>query len=65
MLHKVGILYYSPEQCAKKINEIYSNPMEWWMTNEVQKAKNIFSEQFCRVSDDLPSELAKVINEMK
>ena len=65
LLHKAGILYYSPELCAKKINKIHNNPMEWWMTDKVQSAKNEFSEQFCRRTNDMAGELAKVINEIK
>ena len=65
LLHEAGILYYSPELCAKKINEIYKNPMGWWLTDKVQSAKNEFCEQFCRNTDDLAGELAKVINEMR
>ena len=65
LLNEAGILYYSPELCAKKINEIYNNPMEWWMDDRVQSVKNEFCEQFCRNTDDLAGELAKVVNEMR
>jgi len=39
LLHKADILYYSPELCAKKINKIHNNPMEWWMTDKVAVCK--------------------------
>ena len=65
LLNEAGILYYSPELCAKKINEIYNNPMEWWMDDRVQSVKNEFCEQFCRNTDDLAGELANVVNEMR
>ena len=64
-LHDAGILYYSPELCAKKINEIASNPMDWWMTDNVQSAKNNFRDNFCRQSDNLGKELANIIYEMR
>ena len=65
LLHDAGILYYSPELCAKKVNEIHQNPMEWWMTAEVQAAKNEYCEHFCRITDNMEGELAEVINEMR
>jgi putative transferase (TIGR04331 family) len=65
LLHDAGILYYSPELCAKKVNEIHQNPMEWWMTAEVQAAKNEYCEHFCRITGNMEGELAEVINEMR
>mgnify|MGYP001380652238 CR=1 FL=1 len=61
-LHDAGILYYSPELCAKRVNAIATNPMDWWMTEEVQKAKDVFSNKFCRVTNDLGNRLGNLIN---
>ena len=63
-LHSAGILYYDPVSCAEKLNEIYRNPMEWWMTDKVQSAKNDFCSNFCRKSENLPKDLVEVINEL-
>ena len=64
-LHDAGILYYSPELCAKRVNAIATNPMDWWMTDKVQSAKNEFKDNFCRKSEYLGKELANIINEMR
>ena len=36
--------------------------MDWWMAEDVQKAKNDFSNKFCRVTNHLGNELGKLIN---
>ncbi len=46
LLHDAGILHYSPESAAKKVNDIFHDPMSWWMLDNVQRAKNIFCERF-------------------
>ena len=61
VLHEAGILYYSEEECAKKINEIYKNPYEWWNSNKVQKAKNYFMNYFCNYNDNVVNDLSKLI----
>lgn len=45
-LRKAGILFYDPTEAARKVNEIYSNPLRWWHTPEVQEAKNFFCNRF-------------------
>ncbi len=61
VLHEAGILYYSEEECAKKINEIYKNPYKWWNSNKVQKAKNYFMNYFCNYNDNVVNDLSKLI----
>ena len=61
-LHDVGILFYDPLSCAKKINEISIDPMKWWMSENIQKARNNFSNNFCNVSKDLSYDLYKIVN---
>ena len=51
-LRKVGILYDTPESAASKVNEIYENPLAWWMSAEVQEAKNIFCQEYARTSEN-------------
>ena len=50
-LVQAGILHYSPESAAKKLTEIYSDPLAWWDSPEVQKAKDQFCHQFARTSE--------------
>lgn len=47
----VGILHYSPDSAAEKINEIGMDPGKWWFDNHTQKAKNIFCNEYVKTSD--------------
>lgn len=49
-LRRAGILHDSSESAAEKVNEIYLDPLSWWMSREVQEAKDKFSDQFARTS---------------
>lgn len=51
-LVKAGILHKTPQSLANKINEIYEDPMSWWLQPDVQKAKDMFCAQYARTSDD-------------
>lgn len=71
-LHDVGILHYTPESAAALINEIYEDPMKWWVQPHIQQAKDEFCWQFARTSDEwmvqfiniMKKELAEVIAKM-
>jgi len=63
-LHKAGILYTDPKLCAKKINEIHLNPMNWWLSDKVQEAKNEYCNYFCLTTDDISSKLAKSLEKI-
>jgi putative transferase (TIGR04331 family) len=52
-LVKVGILHYTPESLASKINEIYSDPLFWWKQQEIQITKDDFCRQFANKAGDL------------
>lgn len=60
-LHDVGILHYTPESAAALINEIYDDPMKWWMQPQIQKAKDEFCWQFARTSDDWMDQLVDIM----
>ena len=60
-LENAGILYYNSEDCAAKVDSISNNPMKWWSTEKVQKAKNDFCDNFTRFSSNFGSELAKLL----
>ncbi len=63
LLNKVGVLHYTPESAAKLVNEIYGDPMKWWMQPEIQNAKDIFCYHFARTSDDALDQLTKFLKE--
>jgi len=41
-LEAVGILHYTPESAAAKLNEIYFDPATWWKSQKVQNARKRF-----------------------
>jgi putative transferase (TIGR04331 family) len=49
-LREAGILHDTPEALAREIKKIYSDPMSWWMSHEVQEAREKFCDQFARTS---------------
>jgi len=51
-LHKVGILHYSAKSLTAKLEEVYGDPMGWWMTEDVQSAKKSFCAEFASVGDN-------------
>ncbi len=61
LLHDSGILYYDSKKCAIKINQISDDPMKWWMSDEVQRAKDNYLENYGRISDKVEVELAEII----
>jgi putative transferase (TIGR04331 family) len=52
LLRQAGILYDTPEAAAKKINDIYINPMEWWLQPDVQKARALFCQQYAYLNEE-------------
>ena len=60
-LTEVGILHYTPQSAAKLVNEIYEDPMKWWMQPEIQQAKDEFCYQFARTSDDWMDQFVDVL----
>ena len=51
-LHSAGILHYTPESAARKVNEIYKDPLEWWHLPEIQNAKDYFCKRFAYIGKD-------------
>ena len=52
LLRKAGILYDTYESAALKLNEIYQDPLSWWLSPDIQGTKNQFCDRFAMVSDD-------------
>jgi len=63
-LRKAGILYKTPQKAAKKVNEIFDDPLHWWMSPEIQEAKNLFCNNFAvtskKWSEEWKKELSKI-----
>jgi putative transferase (TIGR04331 family) len=66
-LREAGILFDDPESAASQINKIYQDPVSWWKTTRVQRAKNRFCDRYARCESNWISkwkkEILKVINE--
>lgn len=61
-LHAVGILHYSPELAAKKVDEIYDDVDEWWNECERQSARLDFCDHYAKNS---PNAIDEWINEFR
>ena len=68
-LRRVGILHDTPESAAVKVNEIFLDPMAWWMSTKIQKSKDNFCFRFARTNDDWvetwKKELVKIASKNK
>lgn len=60
-LFKNKILFYSSKECFQHYTDIKKDPLEWWMSNNVQKIKNNYLETFCRYSDNISDRFKKEI----
>ena len=61
-LCEVGVFHDNPISAAKKINEIYYDPLLWWNSPEVQGAVKNFCNQFARISKSWLLEWKNEIN---
>ena len=49
-LHSADILHYTPEDAARKVEEIRDDTMGWWAQPEIQKLRADFCNVFARTS---------------
>ena len=61
LLHNVGILFYSPEAAAKFIDLHWDDISEWWKSEKVQDARQIFCDQYARTTDNPVQELKSIL----
>jgi putative transferase (TIGR04331 family) len=52
LLLEAGILFYTPEEAAKKVNTVVHNVDEWWFSDQVQSARKKFCERYAATSSD-------------
>ncbi len=68
-LYAAEILHDTPESAARKVNEVYHDPENWWLTSKVQEARNIFCNQFAKSSPywikEWKTKLSKIANDDK
>jgi putative transferase (TIGR04331 family) len=52
LLRKAEILFYSPEEAARKVNSVYDDIDGWWLADSVQSARKKFCERYAATSSD-------------
>lgn len=62
-LVRVGILHRTPESASRKLNEIASDPLQWWNSHAVRAAVGLFRENVCHTSKTGLTKWAKYIGE--
>ena len=62
LLEKVGIFHVTPQSAAKKMIEIWDDVDSWWYSNETQKARKVFIEQYARLPEDPLNLLQDMLN---
>jgi len=65
ILVEAGILFYTPEAAAKKVNIIEHNVEEWWFSEQVQSARQQFCQRYARVSTDWAHEWSDFLLKLK
>ena len=62
-LYDAEILFYSPENLAKKINLIFDKPYIWWMDQKIQNLRNEFCNTFARRTNNIFKDYHNLFND--
>ena len=52
LLEKCGIFHGNPECAARKMIDIWDDIDSWWHSNDVQKARQIFVDQYSKIPEN-------------
>jgi hypothetical protein len=63
-LEDAGVLYQNPEAAARKVDDIYADPVDWWKSSEVEAAVNEYKNEFAYVGDHPAEEWATFLQEL-
>lgn len=63
-LVEAGIVHYSAESAAKKINAVWTDIELWWDSDEVQAAKNFFCNRYARSSKKPVLDLRNILRDI-
>lgn len=61
MLKDAEILFESPIDAARKVNQIWGNVEVWWKSDPVQKARKCFCDQYARTVDHPVKRLKEIL----
>ena len=64
-LRSAGIFHDTPESAAELVNRIYRDPLSWWSTPTVKRAKDQFCHAFARTSTDWRKEWAAELHQLE
>ena len=56
-----GIVHFTPESLALKVNEVWDDVEGWWKQSEVQNARQQFCDRYARVSKNPMRELEHIL----
>jgi putative transferase (TIGR04331 family) len=65
LLVDVGIVHFSPESVAAKVNEIWNDVEGWWSESTVQEARKQFCNRYARVSQNPVQDFKKLLREQR
>lgn len=61
LLVDAGIVHFTPESAAAKVNEVWGDVEGWWAQSAVQEARKQFCERYSRVSPCPVCELKEIL----
>lgn len=61
LLVDAGIVHFTPESVAHKVNEVWDDVDGWWSQSKVQEARKIFCARYARVSQNPVRELKQIL----
>ncbi len=61
LLVNAGIIHFTAESVAYKVNEIWDNVDEWWQQSKVQDARERFCDRYAKISQTPISELKNIL----
>lgn len=56
----VGVIHFTPESAANKINEIWNDIDHWWFQDIVQDARRKFCDRYANISSDIVQDLKEL-----
>jgi putative transferase (TIGR04331 family) len=62
LLVDAGIVHFTPEAVAHKVNEVWDDIDAWWWTAEVQDARKKFCDRYAKQSENPVQDLKFLIN---
>jgi len=63
-LHRCGILHYTPEEAASRVNEIFEDPEIWWRQPSIQQVRERFCHKFVRTSENWLEKWAEELRQL-